>query len=100
MPKDAARLARAFLIAPLAAPLACTVALVGGDLLQGIFGGPSPQSPRAALGLAAGIFAVGTPIAYGATMVSALACLFILKSRGSLSRPVLWVLGAVVGCAT
>jgi hypothetical protein len=97
---DAARLARAFLVAPLAAPAACTVALVGGDFLQGIFGGPSSHSLRAALGLAAGIFAVGIPLAYAATLVAAVACLFIFRTRGSLSRPVLWALGAVVGCAT
>ena len=56
---ERAAVARACLIAPLAAPVACAVTLVGASVALGLFGRASLPSPDAMFDLVVGVFAVG-----------------------------------------
>jgi hypothetical protein len=91
-------LARALLLAPLAAPFALAVALVGIELVHAVVGRTSVPSIGAMLQLIVGVFAVGVPLAYAATLVVALPAAFLLRRGGVSSRVGRWVIGGVAGC--
>ena len=95
---ERAGIARACLIAPLAAPVACAVALVGVSVAQGLFGRASLPSPAAAFDLVVGVFAVGTPLAYAGALLVGMPAVLALRRCGLLSRWALWAVGGCLGC--
>ena len=99
MPSHRSRVVRAFLVAPLAAPVACTLAILGVGVIRELAGGPSSPSLGASLQLAVGVFAVGTPVAFAAALVAAILTWGVVRLGNSLSRGVLWSIGAMLGCA-
>ena len=90
------RLLLAFLLAPLAAP----VAYVVGTLAFALFTGRgSPPSGRAVLDLVIGVFVLGAPTAYAAAFVAGVPAYFVLRKLGLLSRWSLWLGGGAIGAA-
>ena len=92
------RLLVAFLIAPLAAPVAFIVVALGVQALRsGI------PSTRSVADLAMAVFALGAPLAYLATLVVGAPMYFILRALGLLHRWTVWLgaasIGAVVAIA-
>ena len=88
------RLLLAFVLAPLAAP----VAYVVGTLVVAPFTGRgSPPSGRAVFDLVIGVFAVGAPTAYAAALGVGAPTYFVLRALGFVRRWTLWLAGAVIG---
>jgi hypothetical protein len=93
---DRRRLLLAFLLAPLAAP----VAYVLGTLVTAPFTGRgSAPSVRAVLDLVTGAFVLGAPTAYAAALVVGAPTYFVLRRLGLVRRWTLWVAGAAIGAA-
>jgi hypothetical protein len=89
----AARARRAFLVAPLVAPITCAAALVLGELVsQG-----SIPSARSAFSLVLGVFAVGAPLAYAAALVAGWPVYALLRRFGAVHRWTMWLGGAAIG---
>jgi hypothetical protein len=84
----------AFLVAPLAAPVAFTIAALG---VQAMTSG-SPTA-RSALDLVAAVFAVGTPVAYVATLAVGAPLYFTLRALGVVRRWTVWLGGVAIGTA-
>lgn len=94
-PPRAKRLLLAFLIAPLAAPVAYIVgAIVVGLVVRG-----SWMSTRALQDLFIGVFTLGGPTAYVAAFVVGVPTYFLLRRLGLVSRWTLWLAGAAIGAA-
>jgi hypothetical protein len=85
----------AFLVAPLAAP----VAYVLGTLLIGFFMPGAAFTVRSSLDLIIGVFTLGAPCAYAAALVLGVPTYFLLRRAGLLSRWTIWLAGAVIGAA-
>jgi hypothetical protein len=94
-PPTGRRLLLAFLVAPLAAPVAYVLATLAVQLL----GSGSAPSGRSALDLVIGVFVLGAPTAYAATLVAGVPTYFLLRRWGLLSRWTLWLAGAAIGAA-
>jgi hypothetical protein len=90
------RLLRAF---PLAAPVACAAMLLGDALVRAMLGSQSLPSPRAAADLVFGVAAIGTPLAYGATLVAGAPVYLLLRRAGIATRWTLWLGGVAIGAA-
>jgi hypothetical protein len=89
------RLLLAFLIAPLAAPVAYIVgAIVVGLIVRG-----SWMSTRALLDLFIGVFTLGGPTAYVAAFVVGVPTYILLRRLGLVRRWTLWFAGAAIGAA-
>ena len=86
------RLLRAFLIAPLAAPVGYAVALLGVGVARG-----RPPSATNGLELVLAVATVGLPLAYAATALVAAPAYFLLRRFGLATRPIVWVVGAGIG---
>ena len=90
------RLLLAFLLAPLAAP----VAYVLGTLVSAPFSERgSPPSLRAVLDLTIGAFTLGAPTAYVAALVVGVPIYLLLRALGLVRRWTLWLAGAAIGAA-
>jgi hypothetical protein len=88
------RLLLAFLLAPLAAP----VAYVAGTLAFAPFTGRgSPPSGRAVFDLVIGVFVLGAPTAYAAALGVGAPTYFVLRALGLAHRWTLWLAGAAIG---
>src|SRR5688572_15472697 len=93
MTGGAARTRRAFLVAPLVAPIVCAAVLVLGELVsQG-----SVPSARSAVSLVLGVFAVGAPLAYAAALVAGWPVYALLRRFGALTRWTLWLAAFAIG---
>ena len=89
------RLLLAFLVAPLAAPVAYIVgAIVVGLIVRG-----SWMSARALQDLFIGVFTLGGPTAYVAAFVAGVPTYFLLRRLGLVRRSTLWLAGAAIGAA-
>jgi hypothetical protein len=97
MPRSAksSRLLLAFLVAPLAAP----VAFVLGALVVDLARRDSTVSARSALDLVIGVFVLGAPLAYLAAVAVGAPTYFVLRRLGLIHRATLWVAGAAIGAA-
>jgi len=89
------RLLIAFLVAPLAAP----VAYVLGTLAVEAFRRGSALSGRAVLDLLIGVFTLGAPSAYFAALVAGVPTYFVLRRLRLLTRRMVWLGGAAIGAA-
>jgi hypothetical protein len=89
------RLLLAFLVSPLAAPVAYVVGTIVVELLRR----DSALSARSLLDLLIGVFTLGAPCAYAAALVVGLPTYFLLRRSGLLSRWTLWIAGAAIGAA-
>jgi hypothetical protein len=87
------RLLLAFLVAPLAAP----VAYVLGTLAIGFFTRGTTLKALSALDLVIGVFTLGAPSAYVATLVLGVPIYFMLRRFGLLTRWTIWLAGAAIG---
>lgn len=88
------RLLLAFLVAPLAAP----VAYIVGSLLVGV-ARSGRVSAISALDLVVGVFTLGAPCAYVAALVVGAPTYVLLRRLGLLSRWTSWLAGAAIGAA-
>jgi hypothetical protein len=88
------RLLLAFLVAPLAAPVAFIVAALGVQAL-----GSGTPSTRSAAELVLAVFALGAPLAYLATFAVGAPMYFTLRALGLVRRWTVWVGGAAIGAA-
>ena len=88
-----ARTFRAFLLAPLAAPIAYAVTLLGGTLV----GRGSMPSARSAFDIVLAVFAAGVPLAYAAALVAGGPIYLLLRRFGLVHRGTLWSAGAAIG---
>jgi len=89
------RLLLAFVVAPLAAP----VAYVVGTLAVEFFRRGYTLKAFSALDLVIGTFTLGAPCAYVAALVLGAPTYFVLRRLGLLSRWTLWFAGAAIGAA-
>ena len=92
------RFLRAFLLAPLAAP----VLYWAWHLVAAVASGPDGrravlQKPLRELGI---VMAFGAPIAYGAALVAALLGFRLLRLRSGLAPALIGLMGAATGVAT
>lgn len=92
---SAKRLVLAFLVAPLAAP----VAYVLGTLAIELFARGATVKTLTVLDLVIGVFTLGAPCAYVAALVLGLPTYFLLRRAGLLSRWTTWLAGAAIGAA-
>ena len=90
---------RAFLLAPLAAPVACAAALVADMLVRGLAGTASPPSATAVLELIGVVGMVGAPLAYGAALLVGVPVFLVLRRFDAITRWTVWLGGAVIGAA-
>lgn len=97
MPDSSARkrLLLAFLVAPLAAP----VAYILGAIVVGLIVRGSWMSARALQDLFIGVFTLGGPTAYVAALVVGVPTYFLLRRLGLVRRWTLWLAGAAIGAA-
>ena len=86
------RLWLAFLVAPIVAPAAFIVAVLGVQVVRS--GAPSLRS---GMDLVTVVFAVGTPLAYLATVALGAPLYFILRALGVLRHWTVLVGGAAIG---
>ena len=93
-PPSPKRLLLAFVLAPLAAP----VAYIVGTLLVGLVRGPR-VSALGTLDLFIGVFTLGAPCAYVAALVVGAPTYFVLRRLGLLTRWTTWLAGATIGAA-
>jgi hypothetical protein len=89
---DRKRLVIAFLVAPLAAP----VAYVLGTLLIGFFKAGPALTARSTLDLLIGVFTLGAPSAYFAALGVGVPTYFVLRRLGVLTRWTMWLGGAAL----
>ena len=89
------RLLLAFLVAPLAAPVAYILATLAVQTLRS-GSVPSAQSAR---DLVIGVSVLGAPTAYAAAFVVGVPTFFLLRRLGLVSRWTLWLAGAAIGAA-
>ena len=94
-PPTGRRLLLAFLVAPLAAPVAYVLATLGVQLL----GSGSAPSMQSAVDLVIGVFVLGAPTAYAAALLVGVPTYFVLRKLGRVSRWTLWLAGAAIGAA-
>jgi hypothetical protein len=94
-PPSPKRLLLAFLVAPLAAP----VAYVLGTLMVELFRRGKAPSALSILDLLIGVFTLGAPCAYVAALVAGAPIYFLLRRLGLLSRMTVWLGGAAIGAA-
>ena len=94
-PPSPKRLLLAFLVAPLAAP----VAYVLGTLAVELFRRGKTPSALSILDLLIGVFTLGAPCAYVAALVAGAPIYFVLRRLGLLSRTTVWLGGAAIGAA-
>ena len=94
-PPSPKRLLLAFLVAPLAAP----VAYVLGTLMVELFRRGKAPSALSILDLLIGVFTLGAPCAYVAALVAGAPIYFVLRRLGLLSRMTVWLGGAAIGAA-
>ena len=94
-PPGPKRLLLAFLVAPLAAP----VAYVLGTLTVELVSGSASLSLLSTLDLLIGVFTLGAPCAYVATLVAGAPTYFLLRRLGLLNRWTVWLAGAAIGAA-
>jgi hypothetical protein len=88
---------RAFLLAPLAAPIACVAALLADGIVRSLSGnGPSP-SARSALDLVMAVGTIGVPLAYGAAWLVGAPLYFLLRRFDAVTRWTVWIGAAVIG---
>ena len=92
-PPGPKRLLLAFLVAPLAAP----VAYVLGTLAVELVVRDRSLSLLSTLDLLIGVFTLGAPCAYVAALVVGAPTYFVLGRLGLLSRWTLWLAGALIG---
>lgn len=88
---------RAFLLAPLAAPIACAAALVADMLVRGLAGTASPPSATAVLELIGVVGMVGAPLAYGAALLVGVPVFLVLRRFDAITRWTVWLGAAVIG---
>lgn len=88
------RLLVAFLLAPLAAPVAFFITVIVVQLF-----GPGGMSASSVRDLAVAVFAVGTPLAYGAALVAGVPTYLMLRALGMVRRWTIWLGAAVIGAA-
>ena len=88
---------RAFLLAPLAAPVACAAALVADMLVRGLAGTASPPSATAVLELIGVVGMVGAPLAYGAALLIGVPVFLVLGRFHAITRWTVWLGAAVIG---
>lgn len=89
------RLLLAFLVAPLAAP----VAYILGAIVVGLIVRGSWMTSRALQDLFIGVFTLGGPTAYVAEIVAGVPTYFLLRALGMVHRWTLWLAGAAIGAA-
>ncbi|HKH91197.1 MAG TPA: hypothetical protein VKA54_05290 [Gemmatimonadaceae bacterium] len=89
------RLLLAFLVAPLAAPAAFVLTAVGVEMI----GSSATPSVQSAFSLALGVFAVGGPVAYAATLAVGAPIYFVLRALGLVRRWTVWLGAAIIGAA-
>ena len=94
-PPSPKRLLLAFLVAPLAAP----VAYVLGTLTVELFSSGPRHALLSTLDLLIGVFTLGAPCAYVAALVAGAPTYFLLRELGLLSRWTVWLGGAAIGAA-
>lgn len=94
-PPTGRRLLLAFLVAPLAAPVAYILATLA---VQTVRSGAIP-SAQAARDLVIGVSVLGAPTAYAAAFVVGVPTYFVLRRFGLVSRWSLWLAGAAIGAA-
>jgi hypothetical protein len=87
------RLLLAFLVAPLAAPAAFVLTAVVFELV----GSSATPSVQSVFSLALGVFAVGAPLAYGATLAVGAPTYFALLALGLVRRWTVWFGAAAIG---
>ena len=83
----------AFLVAPMAAPVAYVLATLAVQVL----GSGSPPTTRSALDLVIGVFVLGAPTAYAAAVVAGVPTYLALRKLGRVNRWALWAGGAAIG---
>jgi hypothetical protein len=93
-PPTGRRLLLAFLVAPLAAPVAYVLATLAVQLI-----GSGAASVQSALDLVIGVFVLGAPTAYAAAFLVGLPTYFVLRKLGLVTRWTLWLAGAAIGAA-
>jgi hypothetical protein len=86
------RLVLAFLVAPLAAPIAYLVAVIVVQLF-----GPGGMSAMSVRDLAIAVFAVGAPLAYAATLVVGAPTYLALRALGIVRRWTIVLGAALIG---
>jgi hypothetical protein len=91
--EGSARTLRAFLLAPLAAPVAYAVTLLLGTLV----GRGATPSMRSAFDIVLAVFAAGVPLAYAAALVAGGPVYLLLRRLGLVRRWTLWPAGAAIG---
>ena len=94
-PPTRRRILFAFLVAPLAAPAAFVLGAVAVEAI----GFDAMPSTRAVRDLAIGVFALGAPVAYAATIVAGAPTYLVLRRLGLVGRWTLWTGGAAIGAA-
>ena len=92
-PPAGRRLLLAFLVAPLAAPTAFVLTALAVEVM----GSSSTPSVQAAFSLALGVFAVGAPVAYAATLVAGAPTYFALLGLGLVRRWTVLLGAAAIG---
>ena len=92
-PPTGRRLLLAFLIAPLAAPIAFVLTTLAVEVI----GSSSTPSVQAAFSLALGVFAVGAPVANAATLAAGAPTYFALLALGLVRRWTVWLGAAAIG---
>jgi hypothetical protein len=92
-PPTGRRTVLAFLVAPLAAPVAYVIATLA---IQALGSGSAP-STRSALDLVIGVFVLGAPTAYAAALAAGVPTYLVLRKLGLVSRWTLWIGGAAIG---
>jgi hypothetical protein len=94
-PPGPKRLLLAFLVAPLAAPVVYVLGTLTVEMLRR---GKAP-SALSTLDLLIGVFTLGAPCAYVATLVAGVPMYFLLRRLGLLTRWTVWLAGAAIGAA-
>jgi len=94
-PPAGRRLLVAFLVAPLAAPIAFILSALVVELMSS----SATPSVHSAFDLALGVFAVGAPIAYAATLAAGAPTYFALQALGLVRRWTVWLGAAAIGAA-